>query len=76
MSDGFDDAVRGVAEAFAEYIDKRVELATALDRYDGHSPSYHLSAQFNDRDNAEKALRDAFARLLAPYRPEARDATR
>jgi hypothetical protein len=74
MRDGFDDAVRGVAEAFAEYIDKRVELATAMDRYDGYSPDYHLSYQIAARNDAETALRDAFARLLGPYRTGVPDA--
>ena len=62
----FEYKVRSVAEAFATYIDARVDLAVALEKYDGYSPSYALSNEFNRRDKAEKNLAVAFRALLMP----------
>lgn len=58
--------VREVLEAAVEYVEARATLSNALDKYDGYSPSWALSAQFNARDVAEKRCIAAINALLPP----------
>lgn len=66
----YDMKIRAVVESLAEYVETRAELSKALDEYDGYSPDYHLSGEFNDRDRAEQKVVNAIKDLFGKGFPD------
>jgi len=61
-------------EAMALYVEARRVLDEKLDAYEGYSPDYELSQEFDARARTERAAAAAFRDAVLEASPGVRDA--